>query len=51
MISRNHNERPAMHDDNELPENWQELDSIAVFYEYVALVRERWQAGERALPP
>ena len=38
--------------DNEaLPENWQELDSVRVFYEYVALVREAWLAGELAELP
>ena len=40
-----------MDDDNQLPEDWSPRDSIAVFYEYVALCRAQWLVGVRDLPP
>ena len=41
----------VMDDADPLPENRSSLDSIAVFYEYAALCRRQWLAGELDLPP
>ena len=40
-----------MNDDNELPDNWETLDSHNCFFEYVELVRQQWLVGDRDLPP
>ena len=41
----------VMDDADPLPENWSARDSHDTFYEYVALYRQQWLAGELDLPP